>query len=178
MRKFEVLFIVIAILALMMTGCAKKAVENQAQVDQPVQAQPEPQTAAPQPEPMADTNPQTDRMAELNRFLDELVYFDFDSAVLRSDAQSTLRDKAQWLEANRDLTSLVIEGHCDERGTDAYNMALGARRADAVKKFMVDMGLSPERFQTLSYGEERPVDSGHNEEAWSKNRRADFKVNQ
>jgi peptidoglycan-associated lipoprotein len=69
---------------------------------------------------------------------------------------------------------LIIEGHCDERGTNAYNMALGARRADAVKQFMVNLGLAPDRFETISYGEERPLDPGHNEEAWARNRRAAF----
>jgi len=177
MKKVQLLLMLMAILALVATGCAKKTMQDQSQVEeQPDQTQ----AVAPQSSPAADTSAQADndKAAELNRFLSEHVYFDFDSAVLRTDAQTTLRQKAEWLDGNRDLKALVIEGHCDERGTDAYNMALGARRADAVKQYLVDLGLEAGNFQTLSYGEERPMDNGHNEAAWAKNRRASFTVNQ
>ena len=70
--------------------------------------------------------------------------------------------------------NVVIEGHCDERGTNAYNLALGERRAESVKMFLVNLGLSDSRMTIISYGEEKPVDMGHNEEAWAKNRRATF----
>jgi peptidoglycan-associated lipoprotein len=171
MKKSRMILILFSLLAIMSTACAKKAVEVQPAVTPPPpQAQPAP---PPAPAPVPDTA-QQERMAALNRFLNEYIFFDFDSAVLRPDAQSALRGKAQFLEQNQDIPALIIEGHCDERGTNAYNMALGARRADAVKQFMVNLGLAPDRFETISYGEERPLDPGHNEEAWARNRRAAF----
>ena len=83
--------------------------------------------------------------------------------------------KAEWLRENAD-TSIIIEGHCDERGTNAYNIALGERRAESAKAYLTDLGIDGLRLTTISYGEERPVDPGHNEEAWAKNRRAHFVV--
>ncbi len=170
MKKNWMILISISLFALMTMACAKKAVETQAPAPAapPVQAQPAPQPAPP------DDSAAKQKAAALNRFLNEYVYFDFDSAVLRPDAQAILRDKAQFLESNSDIGNLVIEGHCDERGTDAYNMALGARRAESVKQFMVKLGLPAEKFEVMSYGEERPADPGHNEAAWAKNRRAVF----
>ncbi len=170
MNKTRMIMIMLAILAVMTSACAKKAVETQ-----PVAATPPPVVQpAPQPAPVGPDPAQQQRAAALNRFLNEYVYFDFDSAVLRPDAQAILRDKVQFIESNADLGNLIIEGHCDERGTDAYNMALGARRADSVKQFMVKMGLPAAQFEVMSFGEERPIDPGHNETAWAKNRRAAF----
>ena len=71
---------------------------------------------------------------------------------------------------------MTIEGHCDERGTDEYNLALGDRRANSAKSFLVDLGISPRRLTTISFGEERPLDPRHNEEAWAKNRRCEFVI--
>ena len=112
-------------------------------------------------------------MMAKNRFLNENVYFEFDDANLDAQAQELLKQKAMWLRDNLD-TNVVIEGHCDERGTNAYNLALGERRAESAKTFLVDLGISAARLTTISYGEERPVDMGQNEEAWAKNRRAAF----
>jgi peptidoglycan-associated lipoprotein len=114
-----------------------------------------------------------EKMMAKNRFLNENIYFDFDDATLDDMAQELLRQKALWLQDNPD-TNVVIEGHCDERGTNAYNLALGDRRAEAVKTFLGDLGISDTRLTTISYGEEKPVDMGQNEEAWAKNRRAAF----
>lgn len=108
-----------------------------------------------------------------NAFMAEDVYFSYDSAVLSSRARSVLKQKAQWLNQNPNV-SAIIEGHCDERGTNAYNMALGDRRAESVKAFLVNLGISRSRLTTISYGEERPADPRHNESAWAKNRRAHF----
>jgi len=108
-----------------------------------------------------------------SRFENEDVYFDFDSSALLPMAQAVLEKKAAWLRGNSG-GSVVIEGHCDERGTSEYNLALGDRRAKSVKAFLVDLGVSASRLITLSYGEERPSDPGHNGEAWAKNRRAHF----
>lgn len=114
-----------------------------------------------------------DMMMSKNRFLNENVYYSFDSAVLDYQAQEVLKQKAAWLRDNADA-NVVIEGHCDERGTNAYNLALGERRAESARSFLVNLGISTARLTTISYGEEKPVDMGHNEESWAKNRRAAF----
>lgn len=101
------------------------------------------------------------------------VYFEFDSARLTDQAKETLRQNAKWLLEHPEI-EVQVQGHCDERGTVEYNFNLGQRRADAVKKFLVDLGVSPSRIHTISYGEERPAVPGHNEEAWRWNRRAEF----
>ncbi|MDL2275673.1 peptidoglycan-associated lipoprotein Pal [Desulfosarcina sp. OttesenSCG-928-G10] len=111
--------------------------------------------------------------AAKERFLNEHIYFDFDSSVLTSAAQVILKTKAEWLYANPSV-NVVIEGHCDERGTTAYNLALGERRAESAKAFLVNMGIPHTRLTTISYGEEMPLDPGHHEAAWVKNRRTAF----
>jgi len=102
------------------------------------------------------------------------VYFAFDSSALSQEAQDTLRSNAQWLNANPG-EQVTIEGYCDERGTNEYNLALGQRRADSVFNFLRTQGVSTDRLRTISYGEEYPADPGHDEAAWAKNRRAEFK---
>ena len=114
-------------------------------------------------------------MMARNRFVNEDVYFDFDKATLTPTAQNVLMFKADWLKANAD-ESVTIEGHCDERGTPEYNLALGERRAQSAKSYLVNLGVDAARMQTISYGEERPVDPRSNEEAWAKNRRAHFSL--
>jgi len=116
---------------------------------------------------------QRDMMMSKNRFLNENILFDFDNATLDYQAQDLLKQKAMWLQDNPDA-NVVIEGHCDERGTNAYNLALGERRAESAKAFLVNLGISDARLTTISYGEEKPLDMGQNEEAWAKNRRAAF----
>jgi len=116
------------------------------------------------------------KAAARNMFLNEDMFFEFDSAVLLAEAQAILKKKAEWLTNNPDVTA-TIEGHCDERGTNEYNLALGDRRAESAKTFLMDLGISGSRLSCISYGEERPVDPGHNEEAWSKNRRGHFTIN-
>ena len=91
------------------------------------------------------------------------------------EAQETLTRQAKWLRSNSDV-KVIIEGHCDERGTNEYNLALGDRRAAATKAFLVDLGISPLRLITISYGEERPLIGGQGEDTWAKNRRAHFAV--
>lgn len=110
-----------------------------------------------------------------NDFISVDVYFDYDSSVISDSEISILEGKADWLLANIDAT-IIIEGHCDERGTTEYNLALGDRRAERAKSFLVNLGVDPSRITTISYGEERPVAIGHNEAAWAKNRRAHFLI--
>ncbi len=106
-------------------------------------------------------------------FLSELVLFDFDKSTLTPTAQDRLKRKAKWLQDNPKAKA-IIEGHCDERGSNAYNLALGWRRAEAAKAFLVDLGVAANRLSTISYGKERPFAKGHDESAWSQNRRAHF----
>jgi peptidoglycan-associated lipoprotein len=108
--------------------------------------------------------------------MQEDIYFEFDKSTLTPAAQDNLMQKAEWLRENPDAT-VTIGGHCDERGTNEYNLALGDRRAESAKAFLVDLGIDAFRLTTISYGEERPVDPRHNEEAWAKNRRGHFEVN-
>ena len=103
------------------------------------------------------------------------IYFDFDSSTLRSDAREGLSANASYLKSNGSV-AIVIEGNTDERGSTEYNLALGKRRAEAAQKYLVDMGIDAKRLSTVSYGEEKPAVEGHNELAWAKNRRDDFKA--
>lgn len=98
-------------------------------------------------------------------------YFDYDKSVLRAADLAALEVHAQILRRNSDR-SVVVEGHCDERGTREYNLALGERRADAVRNFLISAGVSARQIESVSYGEERPEDPGHNESSWARNRRA------
>ncbi len=105
------------------------------------------------------------------------VFFGYDSSVLSSEAQSTLARQASWLQANPNLV-IAVEGHCDERGTREYNLALGERRATAAKNYLVSLGVDRSRISTISYGKEHPEVLGSDEDAWSKNRRAVTVINQ
>lgn len=113
--------------------------------------------------------------AAKEKFVNENVYFGFDDASLTRKARRILSDKAEWLR-NHPEQEVVIEGHCDERGTKEYNMALGQRRAESIKNYLVNAGIDSSRIDTISYGEERPVDPRHNEMAWAKNRRGEFRL--
>lgn len=103
----------------------------------------------------------------------DIVYYGYDSFTLSDEARSALKKNADWMKANTN-SRVQIEGHCDERGTVEYNMALGDRRANAAKAYLVRLGVAANRIETISYGKERPADMGHSESAWSKNRRAVF----
>ncbi len=103
------------------------------------------------------------------------VHFAFDRYDLSADAQMILKTNSEWLKANSGAR-VEIEGHCDERGTNEYNMALGMRRARAVEEYLQSLGIGADRMRTVSYGEELPLDPRHNEEAWAKNRRAHFNI--
>jgi len=105
----------------------------------------------------------------------EWIYFDYDSSELKSDAQDTLTKKAAWLKANGSY-KLKIGGHCDDRGSTEYNIALGSRRAEAAAKFLNALGISEGRLDTVSYGEEKPAVDGKDESAWSQNRRDEFEL--
>jgi peptidoglycan-associated lipoprotein len=103
------------------------------------------------------------------------VHFEFDSARLSDEARAILERHAVWLQTHRDAR-VTIEGHCDERGTVEYNLALGDQRAQAAKEYLASLGVAGERLTTVSFGKEKPLDPGHDEAAWARNRRAHFVV--
>ena len=193
-RKWIVLALLLIIPAMLFTvSCAKKQMTDEPSAEEVAaaeeaarQAELEKQQELERQKKLEEERLAAERAAQLeaeeleremmmakNRFLNENIYFDFDDATLDDMAQELLQQKAVWLQDNADA-NVVIEGHCDERGTNAYNLALGERRAEAVKTFLIDLGISEARLTTISYGEEKPVDMGQNEEAWAKNRRAAF----
>lgn len=112
---------------------------------------------------------------EINNAALHDIHFDFDSSAISDHARAILDLNAEWLKAHPDVR-VEIEGHCDERGDVEYNLSLGTKRARMVYDYMVAAGIEPSRMQTISYGESAPVDPGHTEEAWAKNRRAHFAV--
>jgi peptidoglycan-associated lipoprotein len=141
------------------------------------------------PEPVSDTEPMRpitteDARPAASMAADDVnrrgilksIYFDFDRYEIRPDQRQTLQDNARHLTGELAHFRVVVEGHCDERGTNEYNMALGDKRANATRQYLIQLGIPAARIRTVSYGEERPADQGHNETSWSMNRRAAFVV--
>jgi peptidoglycan-associated lipoprotein len=125
---------------------------------------------------------EADSLAALSRSSEEvrntlaaMIHFDLDRSNIRSDDMATLDQKVAILQANPDLR-IRVGGHCDERGSDEYNLALGNRRAQSTKQYLVSHGIDASRIEIQSWGEERPLVDGHDESAWSQNRRAEFEV--
>ncbi|ABW68013.1 peptidoglycan-associated lipoprotein Pal [Desulfosudis oleivorans] len=174
-RLFVMFVMLFAICGLLFTvSCAKQSVKSEAtelETESSLAADEASQMAA---EEMAEAEAiAAEKAAARHAFVNENIHFDFDKSTLTPAAREILRTKATWLRDNSDA-AVVVEGHCDERGTTEYNLALGDRRAKAAKDFLVDMGISASRLSTISYGEERPLDPRSNETAWAKNRRAQF----
>jgi peptidoglycan-associated lipoprotein len=189
-RMWIILAMLLIIPAMLFTvSCAKKSVSSEPAVSEQTAAQQaamekqkemarqkqmeEERLAAEHAKQLKAEAMEREKMKAKNEFLNEVVYFDFDTATLDDKAQDVLKTKAEWLQDNPDA-KIIIEGNCDERGTEAYNLALGERRAESAKTFLVNLGIAPSRITTISYGEEKPVDPGHNEAAWAKNRRDAF----
>jgi peptidoglycan-associated lipoprotein len=105
----------------------------------------------------------------------QMIHFDFDKYFIREDAKPALEENAEWLKKYGTLVFL-IQGHCDERGTEEYNLALGEKRAKSTLDYLTSLGISPDRIRTISYGKSDPLDPGHNEIAWQKNRRTQFLI--
>jgi peptidoglycan-associated lipoprotein len=103
------------------------------------------------------------------------IHFDFDKSNITDQAAQVLQRKAQALRSNPNF-KIQIQGNCDERGSNEYNLALGQRRAESARKYLVSLGISPDRLSTISFGEERPIATGHDEQAWAQNRRDDFVI--
>jgi len=151
-------------------GCQKKAV-SQTKASAPAAAS----AAQPAPAPAPAPSPTAQVPSDWN-ITQNSIYYEFDKSTLTPMAQDTLMRHAAWLRANSDVT-VTIEGHADERGTNEYNLALGDRRADSAKAYLVDLGIRASRLTTISYGEERPLCTQRNEECWAKNRRGHFVIN-
>lgn len=167
---FLALFMVIPVL-LGTVSCAKKTVTKEEPAPVATPAPPPP----PPPPPVEDPAAKAFEMAK-GEFLDTNIYFAFDKSNLDDMAQATLKKKAEFLKIYPDVY-VTIEGHTDERGTAEYNLALGERRADSAKSFLVDLGIEAYRLSTVSYGEERPVCTEQTEDCWARNRRAQFVIN-
>ncbi len=174
LRKQLLIFVLIGIFVLAMGACSKKQTTE-------VETSPETEveTAPPPPEPEVEEVEEAAveevepvKMPVLND-----VFFDFDKATLSPDAKSILSSNATQLKDAAGMT-ITLEGHCDERGTRSYNLALGEKRANAAKDFLVSLGVPASQITTVSYGKDKPFDSGHTEAAWAKNRRGHFVVNQ
>lgn len=178
-RKMK--FAVMGMMVVAVSACASAPKEIVQQEPEPVQEQiPAPVVAVPAPVApveqvvvqVAPTGP-TAGSADHFKYVsgEDRVYFAYNSYDLSTTARDTLRRQAQWL-GNYSSSILVIGGNADERGTREYNLALGARRADSVKAFLISQGVTPARITTVSYGKERPIDGGSNESAWAVNRNA------
>lgn len=176
--------IAVLVCFLMTTGCAKKTVlQGESKDDQAAAAAAAQQKKAPVAEPVkpVKVEPATEGEAKEKAAVKtetELadVRFDFDKSVLKPQDRETLKKHADFLMKNKNY-DVVIEGNCDERGTAEYNLALGERRAIEAQKYLISLGVEKNRIKTISYGYERPLDPGHNEEAWAKNRRDHFVIN-
>ncbi len=184
LRTLSAIFLAAVMTAAIFTsaGCKKKPPAETAPPPPPVEdVKPAPTPTPPPPPPPpppqpAPAPPRTVTAADLNRQgVVKTIYFDLDKYELRADARTILAANAEWLQANTKW-NVLIEGHCDERATNEYNMALGDKRANAAKNYLISAGVSPARIRTISYGEERPVDPAHSEEAWAKNRRGFFVI--
>ena len=182
MRKTMIVMLVLAFAlgsVFTLASCAKKV----GKVDEP--GKPAATTTAPgapAPAPTApsapDTKPVEDATAmraAVQAFESTHVYFDYDKSDIKAEAKPVLEKKGEFLRANAQY-KVTIEGYCDERGTNEYNMALGDRRAKAAMKYLNALGISANRMSTISYGEEKPADASHTEAAWAKNRRDEFKL--
>ena len=164
---------------LVLTGCPPPATTKPEAPSAPAQAtstskQKPPQAAAKPKAPASSLEARREGKAPAAGPLKD-IYFDFDRYDLKADARATLKANADWLKANPSVRT-EIEGHCDERGTNEYNLALGAKRAQAARDYLITLGIAKGRLSTKSYGEELPVYREQNEGCWQKNRRDRFIV--
>jgi peptidoglycan-associated lipoprotein len=156
------------LVAALAVGCSSR---RQATTETPPSPPPPTETTTTPPPPPAEQAQNTEPTETAPGLQD--AFFDYDESAIRADARAALEANGRYLERNASM-NVIIEGHCDERGSVEYNLALGERRARAAKDFLVSYGIAPTRMTTISYGKERPFAQGHNEEAWAQNRRAHF----
>ncbi len=164
-------------LATLVAACGSQEVKKDVPVTDRTTATTQPTTpgttpsTSPTAQPVITANPLTDPKNILSK---RSVYFDFDSNVVKEEYQGLVQAHAKYLVDKRGM-NVKIEGNCDERGSREYNLALGQRRAEAVKKVMTVLGVQESRIETVSFGEEKPAAAGHDDSAWSQNRRSDIK---
>ena len=172
MKAMQMLKIALVVLFLFsgLVGCAKPVTEDQANVAQADMSQQQEAKAVEEKPMQKEVVPSHEKMAGMKR-----VQFDFDQFTLSAEARAVLAENAKYLKAMNSV-KVVIEGHCDERGSDEYNLALGESRALAAKNYLVSLGISTKRLSVISYGEEKPLVDADGEKAWSQNRRAEFKA--
>jgi len=180
-KSILVALAVVLLFSFALMNCAKKPAEP-GPMDQAMEPAPAPEPApvqvyTPPPEPAPAPAPVMPAPApapfEVSDLMD--VFFAFDKSDLTAESRDRLANDAKLLKAAAGVR-IVVEGHCDERGTNEYNLGLGERRANAVKNYLVSLGVSDSRIKTISYGEEKPFAMGHNEAAWKQNRRAHFSL--
>jgi len=165
--------------AFALAGCAKKETVKKDETPAPPAAattetaQPAPAPISVAQEPVVKEEVVKATGEDIQPF--ETIYFDLDSYVLRQDARDTLAKNAQWMLKNP-AAKVRLEGNCDERGSDEYNLALGEKRAKAAQSYLLTLGVNQSSISIISYGKEKPVDPGHDEAAWAKNRRVDFVI--
>lgn len=168
MKKLLIILLPLLLLALVV-GCGKKPEVEQETI--PTTTTPEDRDTGMDRDTLEDRDVERDPLDEFRT-----IYFDFDKYNLRSDAKRDLNHNVEVMQKHSDW-NVLIEGHCDERGTVEYNLALGEKRARAARDYLISMGIDAARIEIISYGKERPVAMGHNEAAWAKNRRGEFKQN-
>lgn len=192
MKKMSnVILASVAVLALLTAPGCKSSRKKVAPAPMPAVTEAPAPTVPDPPQPAETVKPNDDFVQEpavqqevmpteieaLNRWVQEKgyirdAYYNYDEATLDGAAQDALQNSATWLKGEGSGYSVLLEGHCDERGTEQYNLALGDRRANAAKDYLATLGINNGRMRTVSYGEERPFDEGHDDAAWAKNRRA------
>lgn len=169
--------LIVLLFAGLLFSCKTKT--EQTEVPLPVEPKPVVAEAQPvqEPEKPVVVEEESDELTEmdLQRFQFENIHFDFDKSDLREEERMKLDTYAQVLKENPTIT-VLIEGHCDERGTIEYNQALGERRAERIRLYLVGLGIGESRLRTVSYGKLQPLDPSQNEEAWAKNRRGQFRL--
>jgi peptidoglycan-associated lipoprotein len=173
-RYTQVLLAVVLVCFLMVTGaCTKKAVKKDAGLGEETAGQGMKKPGEEGLEEARSGGPQwNDPTPEMAAYFKD-ISFEYDRVTLSPEAKESLNKLGEWL-LKKTSVQVLVEGHCDERGTAEYNLALGERRAHAAKQYLTQLGVNADRISTLSYGKERPIDPGHTEAAWSKNRRDHF----
>ncbi|MGB8959414.1 MAG: peptidoglycan-associated lipoprotein Pal [Candidatus Aminicenantales bacterium] len=179
MKKLIIYSLAIILVFSFAVACKKKPKEvppppPQTQEQPPVERVEEPKVQEPQ---------LSEEEMFLQKSLDQInrekplgtVYFDYNTAAIRDEARATLDSDAAWLKKFR-TAKILVEGHCDERGTEEYNLALGEKRAKAAQDYLLSAGITPDRIKIISYGKSQPINPGHDESAWQMNRRAQFVI--
>jgi peptidoglycan-associated lipoprotein len=180
MKKFLIYALAVVLIFSFAVSCKKKPKE----VPPPPPPQQQEQPVVEKVEAPVVQEPQlTEEEMFLQKSLDQInrekplgtVYFDYDRALIRDDARAVLDGNAAWLKKFR-TAKILVEGHCDERGTEEYNLALGEKRAKSAQDYLLSMGIASDRIKIISYGKSQPINPGHDESAWQMNRRAQFQI--